>query len=387
MNREIVKRIARDCYIPTNALLLKLVRKHPNIKITFSISGVILEQLEEFAPDVLDSFRALASTGSIEFLSEPYYHSLACMISPKEFETQVKKHTEKIQRTFGVRPTVFRNTELIYSDDIVAGVNRLGFVGVITDGVEKVLGKRSPNHVYHHPCNEDLKILLRNYRLSDDIGFRYNENGEALTAEKYVSWVTSLPKHEEVITLALDYETFGEHWKKESGIFRFLEDVLVRMSKSRTFEMVTASTAIMRRKSSGPLSVAQPISWADHERDLSAWLGNDMQRDAFDTLAALEPEVKSLNDPIVLEAWRNLQISDHFYYMSTKRGSDGTVHSYFSPYPSPYEAFINYMNVLSDFSIQVKALGVDSMAKINDLESLIHPTIRPAGKRMTMLVN
>lgn len=385
MDREIIQRVARECYLPTNEILLNMIGRYPNIKVAFSLSGVMMDQLEEYAPEVLHSFRQLAMTGSVEFLSETYYHSLACMIPGKEFEVQVLKHAEKMYEHFGVRPSVFRNTELIYSDDIGNRISRLGYTGVITDGVDRILEGRSANHVYHHPEHEDLKILLRNYRLSDDIGFRFIENGKKLSAEKYVNWLQEIPAHENVVTLAMDYETFGEHQKKTSGIFQFLEETLTRIAKSKTLQMATPSEAIKPAHVTAPLSVPYFISWADAERDLSAWLGNEMQRDAFDNIIRLEYDVKNIGDPELLNIWRGLQTSDHLYYMSTKKGSDGNVHSYFSPYNSPYEAFINFMNVLTDFSMRVRILKSGKIAEGRTVRSSVEDNHQAMGARMTML--
>jgi alpha-amylase len=385
LDREIIQRVARESYIPANNVLLKLLHKNPQINVTFSLSGVIIDQLEEYAPEVLDSFRDLAATGSVEFLAETYHHSLACMIPGKEFEAQIIKHSEKIYEHFGVRPTVFRNTELIYNNDIGKRVRKLGLTGVLSDGVERVLDGRSPNHVYQHPDQADLKILLRNYRLSDDIAFRFTETGKPLTAEKYFNWLTSVPKDERVITLAMDYETFGEHQKKETGIFRFLEELLARLAKSKHMEMLTVSQALQRVEAHSVLNVPHFISWADQERDLSAWLGNEMQRDAFDSVINLEFDIKNLNDKGMLEQWRNLLTSDHFYYMSTKKGSDGSVHTYFSPYPSPYEAFINYMNVLTDFSMRVKILKAGKIEDDKSVRASVSQRPQSMSMRMTML--
>jgi alpha-amylase len=352
LNREIMERIARDCYLPTNMLLLKLIKKYPSIRVAFSISGITLDQLDEFTPEVLYSFRALAETGSVEFLAETQYHSLACMIPGQEFENQVVQHAEKIYQFLGVKPTVFRNTELIYNDELGKRISDLGFKGVFCDGVEKILGYRSPHHLYEHP-DTNLKILLRNYRLSDDIAFRFTQGNSSLTVDQYLSWLNAIPSEQTLVNVAMDYETFGEHQKKESGIFNFLENLLIRLSKHKNFKMVTPSKAIKSEKAWDKLSVPRLVSWADRERDLSAWLGNPIQQDAFDTLIALESKVARTGDPVLLKCWRLLQTSDHFYYMCTKKDDDGDVHSYFSPYPSPYEAFINYMNVLSDFSMKV----------------------------------
>ena len=351
LNQKILEQIARDCYLPANMLLLKLIRKNPRLRVAFSISGITLDQLEEHTPEVLHSFRALAETGCVEFLAETQYHSLACMIRGQEFEEQVIEHVEKIYQHLGVRPAIFRNTELIYNDDIGRRVARLGFRGIFCDGVEKILGYRSAHHLYEHPQEKNLKILLRNYRLSDDIAFRFRQGNQSLTADQYLSWLNGIPEGQSLVNVAMDYETFGEHQKKASGIFSFLEELLTKLSKEKNWRMTTPSEAIEKEKATEKLSVPVHVSWADRERDLSAWLGNPIQQDAFETVVALENKIRKTNDPLLLKCWRLLQTSDHFYYMSTKKDDDGNVHSYFSPYPSPYEAFINFMNVVSDFTI------------------------------------
>jgi alpha-amylase len=387
IDKELIEKISRDCYLPTNALLLKLIKKNPEIRLSFSISGVIIDQFEKYAPEVLQSFRDLAATGAVEFLSETYYHSLACLLPGKEFEIQVLKHAEKLYEHFNVRPSVFRNTELIYNDEIGNKVSKLGYLGVITDGVERVLQGRTPNHVFQHPDNEGLKILLRNYRLSDDIAFRFSADGKILTSDNYLNWLNGVNSFDDVVTLAMDYETFGEHQKKETGIFKFLEETLTKLAKSKTFELLTPSQAMIKNKAHSILNVPYFISWADQERDLSAWLGNDMQRDAFDTLQALEFDVKNSNNPNLLETWRNLQTSDHLYYMSTKKGSDGSVHNYFSPYPSPYEAFINFMNVLTDFTLRVKVAkaGANLFEETRPVKASSERAPQAMSARMTML--
>lgn len=353
LNRDIMERVARECYLPANILLLDLIRKHPGIRVTFSISGLALDKFEELAPEVLYSFRALAETGAVEFLAETQYHSLACLLPGNEFEEQVEEHREKLFTYLGVKPKIFRNTELIYNDEIGRRVKRMGFNGIFCDGIEKILGFKTPHHLYEHPDENGLAMFLRNYRLSDDIAFRFRKDGEQLTADKYLQWMDDIPNDQDVINIAMDYETFGEHQKKSTGIFTFLEEVLVKLSARKGYRMVTPSQAIETEKVAGKLGVPHSISWADRERDLSAWLGNVIQQDAFDNLVALEEKVKRINDPALLKCWRLLQTSDHFYYMSTKKGDDGIVHASFSPYPSPYEAFINYMNVLSDFAMLV----------------------------------
>lgn len=356
-NQQILERVATSCYLPANKLLLKLIKKYPNIKVAFSISGVTLDQFETFAPEVLQSFKDLAQTGSVEFLGETYYHSLAALIPGHEFEIQALKHAELIEKHFGKRPMVFRNTELIYNNDIGRRAALLGFKGIFTDGVARVLNNdKSPNQIYQHPSEDSLTILLRNYILSDDIAFRFAQHGSNLTAETYLNWLMDVPSHEKVVNIAMDYETFGEHHKKESGIFNFLESLFTGIATNKNFNMLTPTEAVDSIKPHSALECPQFVSWADNERDLSAWLGNDLQQDAFESLVKLDASVKALNEPETLKQWRLLQTSDHFYYMSTKRGTDGAVHNYFSPYPSPYEAFINYMNALTDFTMKLKQL-------------------------------
>lgn len=354
-NEDIIKRVAQNSYLPTNKLLLNLLNKFPGIRIAFSIPGTTLDLLNKVAPEALESFRQLAATGSVEFLAETNYHSLASVIGGTEFEEQILEHSEKILHYLGVRPTVFRNTELIYNDEIGRRVADMGFQGIISDGVEKALEGRSPHRIYTHPEHTDLKILLRNYRLSDDVAFRFVQQNAVLDVDQYITWLEAIPKDEPLINLAMDYETFGEHQNSATGIFNFLENFLTKIVKHKKIKMVTPTEAIQSIPAFGSLPVPHFISWADQERDLSAWLGNDMQRDAFDNITKLEADIKKIGDNELLETWRHLLTSDHFYYMSTKKSNDGTVHSYFSHYASPYEAFINYMNIISDFSLRVKS--------------------------------
>jgi alpha-amylase len=348
LNNKILLRIAHECYLPANELLLRLIKRYPQIKIAFSISGIVMEQLEEQAPEVLNSFKRLADTGSVDFLSETYYHSLSSIKESDEFETQVMMHSEKIYEHFGTHPSVFRNTELIYSNEIGKRISNLGFRGVLTEGTERILGDRSVHQIYKHPEIEDLKIFLRNYRLSDDISFRFNQ--QDLSAGKFVQWLEKIPDANGAVMLGMDYETFGEHKKKDSGILEFLEGLLTGLAHHSDIKMMLPSGAIDQLHAVDTFDVPHPISWADESRDLSAWLGNDMQHDAFDSLMKLEHDVKFIEDPVILKQWRCLQASDHFYYMSTKTNNDGIVHTYFSHYPSCYEAFMNFMNVYTDFS-------------------------------------
>ena len=371
LNQLIMQRVTKDCYLPTNLLLLKLVKKHPNIRITFSVSGSALKQMEVYAPAALESFQMLAATGAVELLSETYHHSLSFLNSKEEFYTQIKMHDDKIHKLFGVRPTVFRNTELIYNDEIGRVIDSLGYKAIFADGIERILQGRSPNHLYQHP-DKEIKILLRNYRLSDDIAFRFMQKDWSawpLTPAKYVGWLAAIPPKENLVTLGLDYETFGEHHKASTGIFQFLEDLLTKLANHKQIEMVTPSEAVALVQPKDIVKVPESISWADEDRDLSAWLGNDMQRDAFETLTEMEAKIKEIGEPRLLNTWHYLQSSDHFYYMSMKKGNDGGVHEYFSPYPSPYEAFMNYMNVVSDLALQIEKEEKDQIELKNKINT------------------
>ena len=356
-NRTILRRVAQKCYLPMNALMLELIqRSKGKFKIAYSISGSALDQFQRFAPEVIDSFRALAATGCVEFLSETYYHSLASLASESEFLHQVVKHQRKIEELFGVKTTAFRNTELIYSNAIGEQVYKLGFKTMLTEGARQIMGWKSPNFVYTGATQPKLKLLLRNYSLSDDIAFRFsNRSWEMwpLTAEKYVGWMKESARNDEIINLFMDYETFGEHQSAASGIFDFMKALPEAVLSDGTFAFVTPSEAVKKHKAVGELDVEDAISWADEERDLTAWLGNELQQEAFQKVYAMTEKLSIVGDPELWEDFGHLQESDHFYYMCTKFFSDGEVHKYFNPYDTPYEAFINYMNVISDFQIRL----------------------------------
>ncbi|MCQ2115248.1 MAG: glycoside hydrolase family 57 protein [Bacteroidales bacterium] len=356
-NRTILRRVADRCYLPMNAQILKLIQESKGqFKVAFSISGSFLEQCERHCPEVLDSFKALADTGCVEFLSETYYHSLAALASASEFKHQVLKHKENIQKYFGVTPETFRNTELIYSDAIGAMVYDLGFKTMLTEGAKHVLGWRSPNFIYSGAQAPKLKLLLKNSVLSDDIAFRFSNRSWdqwPLTCEKYLDSLKASAADSEIVNLFMDYETFGEHQKAESGIFDFMKALPGAVLTDGTFEFVTPKEAAKKHASVGVLDVPDAISWADEERDCSAWLGNELQEDAYNKLYGLTEKLALANGKQLWSDFGHLQESDHLYYMCTKFFTDGAVHKYFNPYDTPYEAFINYMNVLSDFSIRV----------------------------------
>lgn len=356
-NRFIVRRIAEKSYLPMNALLLKLIEQYGSaFKVSFSLSGSVIEQFEEYVPEVLDSFKALAETGQVEFLAETYSHSLASVVDKSEFRKQVKMHSDLIRKHFNQKPSTFRNTELIYSDEIGAAVSEMGYNLMLTEGAKHILGWRSPNFMYTNPVNPKLRLLLKNFKLSDDIAFRFSHQSWSdwpLTTEKFVSWLSHIPEEEEVINLFMDYETFGEHQWKDTGIFEFMEALPGRVFSHSGYSFSLPRDLEREMQPVGPVHVPNPISWADEERDLTAWLGNELQDEAFRKLYDLRKKVKGLKDPQIERDWLNLQTSDHFYYMCTKWFSDGAVHHYFNPYGSPYEAFINYMNVLADFQIRL----------------------------------
>ncbi|MCG8578521.1 MAG: glycoside hydrolase family 57 protein [Bacteroidales bacterium] len=359
-NESIMQKIVKECYLPANEILLNLIKtNNKNFKVSFSITGVVLDQFEQYAPEVIESFKQLASTGCVEFMAETYSHSLAGLNNNDEFKAQVKAHSKRIHELFGQKPKVFRNTELVYSDEIGKTVASMGYKGMLTEGAKHILGWKSPNYLYCNAINPKLKLLMRNYTLSDDIAFRFSEEGWnewPLTTEKLVSWMNQMDEKEEIVNIFMDYETFGEHQKKKSGIFDFLKNLPAAILNSKNYEFITPSEAIKKYQPIAVAHVPHAISWADEERDLSAWLGNSLQDEAFTKLNELREDVLTLNDERINKDWNYLQSSDHFYYMCTKFFSDGDVHSYFNPYNSPYDAFINYMNVLSDFKIRINEL-------------------------------
>jgi len=356
-NKFIAERVAQKCYLPMNQLLLDKIEEFGSrFKVAFSISGTALDQFESYTPEVIESFKRLAATGSVEFLSETYSHSLSALKSKAEFTKQVNHHRKRIKELFGQDTETFRNTELVYSDEIGAMVADMGFKTMLTEGAKFILGWKSPNYLYANSINPKLKLLLKNYQLSDDIAFRFSQHSWAswpLTTEKFVGWLNEIDKKEEVVNLFMDYETFGEHQWPETGIFDFMRALPGKVLSMTNYSFNTPSEVASTLQPVGDMHVPTPISWADEERDLSAWLGNELQDEAFDKLYRLEERVRNCDDAWITKNWEYLQTSDHFYYMCTKWFSDGDVHKYFNPYQTPYTAFINYMNVLSDFEIRV----------------------------------
>lgn len=372
-NDDIITRIAQRSYLPANAMLLDMIKQYGKaFKVAFSISGTALEQLEQYVPEFIESMKELAATGCVEFLSETYAHSLSSLEDPDEFVDQVKNHDKKIYQLFGQHPKVFRNTELIYDDDISSMVQSMGFKAAITDGAKHILGWKSPNYVYSSATAPKLKLLLKNSKLSDDITFRFSNpewSSYPLTADKYIDWIANLPEEEQIVNLFMNYETFGELQPRETGIFEFMK-ALPRFASERGIEFWTPSEVVSKLKSVGSLSVPYPMSWADEARDTSAWLGNTLQKEAVKKLYSISERVRLCDDKRIKQDWYYLQASDHFFYMSTKHSEDGSVHSHYSPYDSPYMAFTNYMNVLSDFMIRVDEQFPSSIGN-EELNSLI----------------
>lgn len=350
-NEKILNKVADKSYRPMNALLEKLLNTYPEFKVSLSITGTFIDQAEQWAPDVIESFKRLVATGRVEIVAETYYHSLAFFYSRSEFEKQVEAHKTKIRELFGVETSVFRNTELAYNDSLAQWADSYGFKGILAEGWDPILGWRSPNFVYKPEGTENIALLLKNYKLSDDLAFRFSNRAWEewpLTVDKYNSWMESAIYDQPLINLFMDYETFGEHQWQDSGIFDFFEEFVGRWLSNPDNTFYTASEAIDTHKPVDVVSMPQTVTWADSERDLTAWLGNSMQHEAMRHLYSLEADVMRTQDSELISDWRKLQTSDHAYYMCTKWFTDGDVHAYFSPYSSPYDAFLYYINAIRD---------------------------------------
>ncbi len=356
-NRAVLLKVAQKCYLPMNRLLLHLLQQYPSFKISFSFSGVVLDQFIEYCPEVLSSFQQLVDTGQVEILAETYHHSLAFLYNQDEFCEQVRLHSKKIKELFGAKPTVLRNTELIYNNDVARVAHEMGYLGVLVEGADKVLGWRSPDFVYK-PINTDIKLLLKNYRLSDDIAFRFSNKDwkeYPLDVSKYTRWINAIHGSGTNVNLFMDYETFGEHQWEDSGIFEFIRHLPGELLNHPDNTFSFPSEIIQNYDPVAELDIPYLVSWADVERDVSAWLGNDMQRSAIEKLYALEKDIKATKNKDLINTWRKLQTSDHFYYMCTKWFNDGDVHKYFNPYDSPYDAFIYFMNIFKDLKQRLDA--------------------------------
>lgn len=359
-NERIIHKVANKSYIPTNKVLLDLINRHPDFKLSMSITGTVLEQLEMWSPEALQSFKDLIATGKVEIVGETYHHSLAFFYSREEFEKQVAMHKQKVQDLFGVTPVVFRNTELSYNNDVAYWADKAGYKGILAEGWDPVLGWRSPDFVYRPSYTENIKLLMKNYKLSDDIAFRFgdkNWSGWPLTADKFAHWLNSTDNGTN-FNLFMDYETFGEHQWDDSGIFDFLRHLPGEWTKTKDNCFMTVSEAVDAFEPVDYVDMPNTVTWADTERDLSAWLGNGMQQQSIQALYALEKHINDTGDLQLIEDWRRLQASDHFYYMCTKWFNDGDIHAYFSPYENPYDAFIYFMNAYHDLIFRLSEKGI-----------------------------
>lgn len=350
-NEKMFHKVADKSYRPMTELLQKLLDKHPEFHFSLSITGDFIDQAEQYAPDVLDSFKKLVKTGRVEIVAETYQHTMAFFYSLDEFEAQVNQHEQKLHEVFGVKPTAFRNTELAYNDEVAQWADRAGYKVVLAEGWDKVLDWRSPNYVYQPTGTQNIKLLLKNYHLSDDMAFRFGDkswNEWPLSTERYIDWIKSSMAEAPLMNLFMDFETFGEHQWADTGIFTFFEQFVGDWLAGDNAQFLTVTDAAKANDASGELSMPDTVTWADSERDLSAWFGNSMQNEAAKYLYALEEDIVRSGDKDLIRDWRYLQSSDHLYYMATKWENDGDVHTYFSPYDSPYDAFLSYMNAIRD---------------------------------------
>ena len=373
-NKEYLTRIVRKSYLPTNKILLDLIKDTKGkFKVSFSITGVLLEQLEKDFPEVIKSFQDLIDTGCVEILSETYYHSLAYLYSKEEFRKQINLHKKKIKELFDYTPEVFRNTELMFNNEMAKFISKMGYKGILAEGADHILGWRSPNFLYQ-PKGSKIGLLVKNYRLSDDIAFRFSTpswKGYPLTADKYASWINNAHGNGEIVNLFMDYETFGEHQWKETGIFEFLKVFPYEILKNPENDFKTPSEIISSSEPAGELDYPHIVTWADTERDLSAWLGNKIQQSAIKEIYSLEKEIIAIKDKKLTEDWRKLQISDHFYYMCTKWFADGDVHKYFNPYENPYDAFITCMNIINDLKLRIETKKIKISPGFADTKPII----------------
>lgn len=359
-NSDVIHKVSEKSYLPTNKILLDLLNQYPEFHLSLSLTGTVIEQFERWAPETLQSFKDLINTGKVEILAETYHHSLAFFYSRDEFESQVNLHCKKIEAVFGQTPSVFRNTELAYNNDVAYWADKHGYKGILAEGWDKYLDWRSPNFIYRPKYTDNIRLLMKNYHLSDDIAFRFCDHDWRewpLTADKFCHWLNETPDGTN-FNLFMDYETFGEHQWADSGIFEFLKNLPGEWLKNSNNTFMTISQAIDAFKPVDDIDIPETITWADTERDLSAWLGNPMQQEAIKALYDMQSAVLGTNDPVIIEDWRRMQTSDHFYYMCTKWFNDGDIHAYFSPYETPYIGFINYMNVWHDIRFRLNDLGV-----------------------------
>ena len=350
-NRLVFEKVANKSYRPMNELLKRLFDSNPEFRLSLSITGTFIEQAIAYAPDVLDDFKALVKTGRVEIVGETYHHSLAFFYSRSEFERQVAQHREMIESIFGVTPTAFRNTELAYNDELAKWADEAGYTAILAEGWDPVLQGRTPNNIYRPVGTSTIKLLTKNYRLSDDVAFRFGNKAwenYPLNAPTYTHWLDASLERGDTVNLFMDYETFGEHQWDDTGIFTFFEQFVTEWSERSDRAFYTVSEAAEAFDAKDDISMQHTVTWADSERDLTAWLGNTMQHEAVRHLYDLEHDIIRTGDANLIDDWRKLQTSDHVYYMCTKWFSDGDVHAYFSPYDSPYDAFLYFINALRD---------------------------------------
>ena len=357
-NERIFKKVANKSYRPMLALLQRNMKKYPGFQVSFSITGTWLEQAEKWAPELIDTIRSMVESGQVEIVGETYYHSLSFFDNQAEFETQVKMHADKIKQLFGVTPKAFRNTELAYNDNLAKWAENAGYQAILAEGWDKILGWRSPNHVYRPAGCDNIKLLLKNYRLSDDIAFRFSNRSWSewpLTVPKYLRWLDDDCLRGNLINLFMDFETFGEHQWEDTGIFDFMDQLIPAWLGQYENKFVTVSEAAELEAPADEVSMPETVTWADTERDLSAWHSNSMQNSAMQDLYALRDDILASNDEKLISDWRHLTTSDHPYSMCTKYWHDGDVHAYFSAYASPYESFMYFENVLRDLSYRLNS--------------------------------
>ncbi len=355
-NQRIFEKVAKKSYIPMLAQLADCIEKYPGFKFSLSITGDFIEQARAWVPEIITAIKELIATGHVEIAGETYYHSLAFFYDREEFAAQVEKHRNLVRELFGCEPKVFRNTELAYNNDLAKWCEAQGYKGVLAEGWDKVLDGRAPNVVYQPEGCKDLKLLCKNYKLSDDIAFRFVDKSWSewpLSTDKYISWLEGSAKDGQLINLFMDFETFGENIWEDTGIFNFFDELVAKWSKDPENNFLTLSEACDSMPAQDTISMPWTVTWADEARDLSAWLGNSMQHEAMRNLYDLRNDVLATNDEELIADWRRLTTSDHSYYMSTKHLNDGSVHGYFSPYDSPFDAFLYFMNTLRDIKTRI----------------------------------
>ena len=357
-NRYWMNRLAERSYLPANQMLLDIIEKYGDeVAFNFSISGTTIHLLNEYCPEVIDSFKKLLATGRVEITGSTFSHSLAAINNKSTFVEQVKLQEELLLKTFGVKPKTFCNTELFYSDEIGEWLYELGYGVVLTEGAKHVLGWKSPCYLYCNPYQTEQKLLLRSYNLCDDITLRFSDKSWSeypLTAEKYIGFLNGIPSDAQFINLFFDYETVGNYQVKESGIFDFFNALFTQLVASKKYNFIMPKEILKLNVKPSTLHIPYPISCSGDEKDINEWLGNEMQQEAFDQLFKLEPLYLKSNDEAAKQTWLRLHNALYYNFMGTKWFPQSGVKKHFEVYPSPYQAFINYMNVLNDVKVQLE---------------------------------